>query len=341
MFDVIFLGTSASTPSIYRGLSAHMVLHRQYRFLIDCGEGTQRQILRSGLGFRQLNTILLTHSHLDHILGLGGLISTLGRWETLGQIDIYAGQPALDRVADLLYHVVWRHARPPVNINLIPLHPGMIIVEDEKFQLSAFPVTHRGSGCYGFLFAEKPRRPFLAEKAVALDVPFGPERGKLVQGESITLADGREIRPDDVLGEAIPGTKYVHIGDVGRTQNLREICHGADAITIEATYLDEDADLAARFGHLTAGEAARLARDVQAKSLLLTHISRRYYEQMVRQEAQFIFPESYVARDYDHFQITRGGVTRLRNRRHRSPAHGEKEESEFDPVNDLPLAGDA
>jgi ribonuclease Z len=341
MFDVIFLGTSASTPSIHRGLSAHMVLHRQYRFLIDCGEGTQRQILRSGLGFRQLNTILLTHSHLDHVLGLGGLMSTLGRWETLGQIDIYAGQPALDRVADLLFHVVWRNTRPPVEINLIPLHPGMVIVEDEKFHLSAFPVTHRGSGCYGFLFAEKARRPFLAEKAAALGVPFGPERGRLVQGKSITLADGRTIRPDDVLGDPIPGTKYVHIGDVGRTNNLREVCHQADAITIEATYQDEDADLAARFGHLTAGQAARLARDVQAKALLLTHISRRYYEQMVRQEAQLIFPDAYVARDYDHFQVVRGGVTRLRNRRHQYAGDANTSNKDYDPADDLPLAGDA
>lgn len=341
MFDVIFLGTSASTPSIHRGLSAHMVLHRQYRFLIDCGEGTQRQILRSGLGFRQLNTILLTHSHLDHILGLGGLLSTLGRWEALGRIDIYAGQPALDRVADLLFRVVWHNARPPVHINLIPLHPGKIIVEDDQFCLSAFPVTHRGNGCYGFLFMEKSRRPFLAEKAAAQGVPFGPERGQLVRGKPVTLADGRVIRPEDVLGDSIPGAKYVHIGDVGRTNNLVEVCHQADAITIEATYLDEDVEHAARFGHLTAGQAARLAQEVEAKALLLTHISRRYYEQSVRQEAQFIFPNTYVARDYDHFQVTREGVKRLPNRRRQYQKMQEADELDLDLPDDLPLAGDA
>ena len=316
MFEVIFLGTSASTPSIQRGLSAHMILHRQYRFLIDCGEGTQRQILRSDLGFRGLNKILLTHSHLDHILGLGGLLSTLGRWEALEQIDIYAGQAALDRVADLIFRVVWRGARPPVAINLVPLAPGSVIVEDDKFCLSAFPVSHRGSDCFGFLFEEKSRRPFLAEKAAALGVPFGPERARLVQGEVVTLPDGRLIRPEDVLGETIRGTRYVHIGDVGRTSDLLDVCQDADAITIEATYLDEDADMARQFGHLTAGRAAHLARQANARSLLLTHISRRYHDVLVRNEAQLVFPQTYVARDYDHFQITREGTTRLANRRH-------------------------
>jgi len=314
MFELIFLGTSASSPSLHRGLSAQMLLYRQYRFLIDCGEGTQRQILRSGLGFRQLNTILLTHGHLDHILGLGGLLSTLGRWETLEHIDIYGGQPALDRVSELVFGVVWRGVRPPVQINLVPLHAGMTILEDNNFRLSAFPVQHRGGGCFGFLFEEKARRPFLPERAEALGVPFGPERSKLVRGESITLPGGAIIQPDDVLGPTLAGTRYVHIGDIGRTEGILEICWDADAITIEATYLQEEVEMAQQFGHLTAAQAARLARQANAGALLLTHISRRYFEHAVRAEAQLIFPNTYVARDYDHFLISREGVARLPNR---------------------------
>ncbi|MDX1664319.1 MAG: ribonuclease Z [Candidatus Promineifilaceae bacterium] len=317
MFEVIFLGTSASTPSAYRGLTAHMILHRQYRFLLDCGEGTQRQILRSGLGFKGLNRILLTHSHLDHILGLGGLLSTLARWEAMDGIEIYGGQATLDRVSDLIFRVVWRGRRPPVDIDLIPLEPGMVIVEDDKFSLSAFSVAHRGPGCFGFLFEENARRPFLAEKADAMGVPFGPERGRLVRGEAVTLADGRVIRPDEVLGEEIAGTKYVHIGDVGRTEGLEPIIQDASALTIEATYLEEEAKMAASFGHMTAAQAARLARDAGVEALLLTHISRRYYGGEIQDEARAIFPNTWVARDLDHFQITREGVTRLDNRRER------------------------
>jgi ribonuclease Z len=317
MFDLIFLGTSASTPSAYRGLTSHMLLHRQYRFLIDCGEGTQRQILRSGLGFKGLNRILLTHGHLDHILGLGGLLSTLGRWEALTHIEIYGGRATLDRVADLIYRVVWRGHRSPVEIRLIALEPGMTIVEDDRLTVSAFPVQHRGPGCFGFIFEQKARRPFLAERAEALGVPFGPERGRLVQGEAVTLGDGRVIRPEDVLGEEVAGTKYVHIGDVGRTDNLVEHCRDATCLTIEATYTEEEVEMAAQFGHLTAAQAARLARAAGVNTLLLTHLSRRYYGRQIGDEARAIFPATYVARDLDHFQITREGVTRLREHRYR------------------------
>jgi ribonuclease Z len=189
-------------------------------------------------------------------------------------------------------------------------------MEDNAFRLSAFPVQHRGGGCFGFLFEEKARRPFLPERAEALHVPFGPERSKLVRGESITLSDGAVIRPDDVLGPVIAGTRYIHIGDIGRTDGILEYCRDADAITIEATYLQEEVEMAQQFGHLTAAQAAYLARQANAGALLLTHISRRYFEYAVRAEAQLIFPNTYVARDYDHFQISREGVTRLPNRWH-------------------------
>lgn len=311
MFELIFLGTSASAPSVHRGLSSHIVLHREYRFLIDCGEGTQRQILKSGLGFKRLNKILLTHSHLDHILGLAGFLSTIGRWENLGQVDIYAGRMTLKRVANLIFKVVFPYGRAPVAINLIEIEPG-IIFEDQKFSLSAVPVNHRGPDCYGFVFEEKPHSPFLADKADELGVPFGPERSRLVRGEAITLADGRVIQPDDVLGKALPGTKYVHIGDVGQTDNLLDACRDADALVIESTYLSADKELAQQFGHLTAADAARLAREAQVKTLLLTHLSRRYFVRDVRQEAQAIFPHTYVANDFDHFHISREGAHKQR-----------------------------
>ncbi|RMD48636.1 MAG: ribonuclease Z [Candidatus Thermofonsia bacterium] len=311
MFELIFLGTSSSAPSVKRGLSSHLILHRQYRFLLDCGEGTQRQILKSGLGFKRLNTILLTHSHLDHILGLGGLLSTLARWENQENINIYGGKVTLDRVRNLLFKVVFPEKHAPLNINLVPLENGPIM-EDDKFRLSAFPVSHRGADCYGFLFEEKPQRPFLADKADALGVPFGPERKELVLGNAITLADGRTIYPDDVLDDPTPGTRYVHIGDVGRLDNLAPICQDADVLVMESTYTAQEDEMARQFGHMTAARAAQFAREMGVKTLILTHLSRRYFERDIRQEARTFFRHTYVARDFDHFQISRNQTKRLK-----------------------------
>lgn len=305
MFEIVFLGTSASAPSIHRGLSAQMILREDKRFLVDCGEGTQRQILRSGLGFKRIDKILLTHGHLDHILGLGGLVSTFARWEALDKVEIWGGPWTLERVHDLLFGVVLRGPKPSLNIELCAIEPG-VLMEDDHFAVTAFPVVHRAPDCYGFLFEEKARRPFVNDAAEALGVPPGPERRELVSGRPITLADGRVVTPDEVLGEEIPGTRLVHVGDVGRVKEIRNVVRGADALVIEATYLDVEADLAHRFSHLTARQAAQLAVDAGVHNLILTHLSRRYRERDVVAEAREVFPNAVVARDYDHFQVKRG-----------------------------------
>jgi ribonuclease Z len=305
LFEIVFLGTSASAPSIHRGLSAQVVMHDEYRFLVDCGEGTQRQILQSGLGFKRMNRILITHSHLDHILGLAGLLSTFSRWETIDELEIYAGKAALERIRDLLYGVVLRGARPPMEIILREIQPG-VFFEAGDFTITAFPVYHRGPDCFGFLFQEASRQPFLAEQAEALQIPQGPWRRDLVNGQPVTLPDGRTIYPDQVLGPARPGTRFVFVGDSGRTENLLEVCRDADALVIESTYLAEEAEMARQFAHLTAAQAAELAQKAGVKHLILTHISRRYRERDVLAEGRAIFPNVQVARDFDAFQIRRG-----------------------------------
>ncbi|HEX6268771.1 MAG TPA: ribonuclease Z [Anaerolineales bacterium] len=304
MFEILFLGTSASAPSAKRGLSAQIVKHDEYRFLIDCGEGTQRQILQSGTGFKNLTRILLTHGHLDHILGLGGLMSTFLRWEAIDELDIFGGRSALDRVYDLLYGVVLRGHQPPMPLRLNEIGPGTFF-ESDDFTVTAFSVTHRGPGNLGYAFEGKARRPFLPEKADELGVPFGPERRDLVAGKDIILPDGRRIRPDDVLGQLQKGVKLVVVGDAGKTENLLEVSREADALVIESTYVDEAAEMARQFSHLTARQAAELAVKAGVKKLILTHISRRYREKDILKEAQAIFPNTTVARDFDSFQIKR------------------------------------
>ncbi len=304
MFEIIFLGTSASAPSVRRGLSAQIVKHDEHRFLVDCGEGTQRQILQSGVGFKRMNRVLLTHGHLDHILGLGGLVSTLLRWEAIDELEIYGGRATLDRVHDLLYGVVLRGKQPTAKLTLHEVNPG-VFFETKNFSITAFPVSHRGPDCLGYRFDEKSHRPFLAQKADELGVPFGPERRDLVSGQSITLADGRRITPDDVLGPIVRGASLAITGDTGKTHTIQDAVNGVDTLVIESTYINEDAEMARKFGHLTARQAAELAKQVGVKRLLLTHLSRRYRERDVLKEARAIFTESYVARDFDVYQVKR------------------------------------
>ncbi|MEN9563950.1 MAG: ribonuclease [Chloroflexota bacterium] len=270
--------------------------------MVDCGEGTQRQILQSGKGFKRLTRALITHGHLDHILGLGGLLSTFLRWEAIEEFEVYGSKGALERVKTLLYDVVLRGKKTPMPLRLVEIKPG-VIFEAEDFTVTAFPVSHGKADSLGYIFEEKARRPFLAEKADALGVPFGPERKALVSGEAVTLADGKRIQPEDVLGDWEKGSKLVIVGDTGRIDNLIDACQDADAVVIESTYLDEEAEMAGQFSHLTAKMGAELAQKAGVKKLILTHISRRYRGRDVLAEAQTVFKDTVVARDFDTFVI--------------------------------------
>jgi ribonuclease Z len=303
MFELCFLGTSASAPSAERNMTSTLLIHDGERFLLDCAEGTQRQILQSGLGFKDLKRILLTHGHLDHILGLGGIASTFGRWEAIDELQIYGGRAPLDRVRDLM-KVVLRSDEVKVKIAFVEIKGGDLF-ESRNLHVSAFPVVHRGGGCFGFVFQEKTKQPFLVDAAEKLGLPVGPERKRLVAGETITLADGRVIAPEQVLGKPVPGTKLVYVGDVARIDEIIAPAHEADALIMEATYLSEDEDIAHKFGHMTAAESARCAKEAGVKQLYLTHISRRYPGAMIAAEARAVFPNTYVANDLDRASVKR------------------------------------
>lgn len=309
MLEIVFLGTSASAPSVRRGLPSTLILYRDRRFLVDAGEGTQRQLLRAGLGFKRLDTVLLTHGHLDHILGLGGIASTFARWEAAERLTIHGGEWALQRVRDLM-DVVIRGGETDLEIRYDPLQPGPVLRTGD-LDVIAFPVVHRGSGNFGFLFQEQSRRPFLVERAEALGVPVGPVRRRLVEGEAVKLENGQLVTPDDVLGTSEPGTKLVYIGDVGRLDDLVTIARGADLLVCEATYLWEDRETARQFGHITARETAEFAEAAGVGTLILTHVSRRYPPRDVLGEAQSVFPATLLAEDLDRYQVRRRSVERL------------------------------
>jgi ribonuclease Z len=301
MFNLTFLGTSASVPSAERNHPAMLVEAGGHRVLVDCGEGTQRQLLRSGRGFRRLNQLLLTHGHLDHVLGIPGLLSTLRLQGSTDAMTIHGGSGALAVVAQMLAGF-WGEGTAPIRLQLLPLATGRV-VDASEFTISCFPVQHRDTDSFGFSFETGARRHLRSDRLSALGVPDGPVRKALAEGQPVTLDDGRTIDPEDVLDALAKGKKLVIVGDAETTQGLSEYVADADVLVIEATFLDRDRAIARDYGHLTAAEAAALAVAGNVKLLVLTHISGRYPEDEILAEATRTFPNSRVANDFDQIGI--------------------------------------
>ncbi|MCP3368856.1 ribonuclease Z [Bradyrhizobium cajani] len=301
MFALTFLGTSASVPSAERNHPALLVEAAGRRILVDCGEGTQRQLLRSGVGFRRLDRILLTHGHLDHVLGIPGLFSTLGLRQTSEMMTIHGGQGTLDIVMRMLAGL-WGAGRAPIPVTFVPLSEGQVIDAGE-FIVDCFPVRHRDTDSFGFAFQSPARRHLRPDRLAALGVPDGPLRGELAEGRPVVIADGRTVDPEDVLGPPSGGRKLVVIGDTETTEGLSDHVAGADVLVIEATFLDRDAATARDYGHLTAAEAASFAAANNVRQLVLVHLSGRYQDEEILTEAARIFPSSRIAADFDRIVI--------------------------------------
>ena len=300
MFALTFLGTSASVPSAERNHPALLVEAAGQRILVDCGEGTQRQLLRSGAGFRRLDRILLTHAHLDHVLGIPGLFSTLGLRQTSEVMTIHGGQGTLDFVIRMLAGL-WGEGRAPIPVQFSPLSEGQVI-DVGDFNIDSFPVRHRDTDSFGFVFRSPARRHLLSDRLATLGVPDGPLRGELAQGRSVVIS-GRAIDPEEVLGPPSGGKKLVVIGDTETTEGLSQHVADADMLVIEATFLERDAPTARSYGHLTAAEAASFAAANNVGQLVLTHMSGRYEDAEILAEAAKIFPNTRIVADFDHIVI--------------------------------------
>lgn len=296
-FRVTFLGTSAAVPTIRRNVSATLVVYQDLKWLIDCGEGTQRQILRANIGFKNLSRIVLSHEHLDHILGMGGLLATLNMLQPVDQVVVYGSPPVLDRVRQMTSYI-GRAAQYDLQFQV--LQKGLVFTH-RQLECHAFLTRHRVKQSYGFVFQEKPRRRFLPEAAARLGVPEGPERRQLLAGESLRNAQGQLVHPDDVLGPEEPGKKLVYISDTMYFPELGRAAAGADCLISEATFLHVDAGLAAEAGHMTAVQAATVARDAGVGVLYLNHVSQRYAqtEHLLLEEARRIFANTHLANDLD------------------------------------------
>jgi ribonuclease Z len=301
MFALIFLGTSASVPSTERNQSSLLIELGSQRILVDCGEGTQRQLLRAGAGFRRLDRLLLTHGHFDHVLGIPGLFSTLGLRRSADLMTIHGGPGTLDVVVRMLAGL-WGEGKAPIPLELVPLVKVQVI-DAGDFTIGCFPVRHRETDSFGFSFESRARRHLLPDRLEALGVPDGPLRGQLAQGKQVTLGNGRLIDPEDVLGTREWGKKLVIVGDAETTEGLAEQVRNADVLVIEATFLERDASTARDYGHLTASEAAALAATSDIKQLILTHISGRYPDEEILAEAAKAFPNSRIAKDFDRVVI--------------------------------------
>jgi ribonuclease Z len=294
MLSVTFLGTGAACPTVDRNVASLAIQREGETLLFDCGEGTQRQMMRYGVGF-SFRELFFTHYHSDHILGLTGLIRTMGLLDRTAPVTLY-GPRGAQRILGGLLGVGIERSRFPVDI--LEVRPGDRLKRDE-YDLVVFDTEHRAD-TVGYALVEHERLGrFDPERARELGVPEGPLWGQIHRGETATLPDGRRIGPDALVGRTRPGRTVVYSGDTRPTPATVQAARDADLLVHEATFGDDEGERAVETGHSTAAEAARVARDAGVRQLVLTHISARYSRDAPElvDEARAIFPAVSVARD--------------------------------------------
>jgi ribonuclease Z len=309
--DLVFLGTSGSVPTARRGLAGTLLRRGGERILFDCGEGTQRQLLRSTVGLVELPEVFVSHFHADHYLGLPGMLKTFALRGREVPLTVY-GPPGLRDLFGALQRIFGKLTYP---LEVVEVRPGDAL-DRSDYRIVVFKVAHAPASSNGYALVEIPRPGrFDVEAAQALGVPEGPLFGVLQGGEGVTLADGAEVKPEQVLGPPRPGRKVVLAGDTAPARSVLEVAREADVLVHEATFAEEEAERAAETAHSTAAGAARLAAAAGVRMLALTHLSNRYFGPEIAREARAIFPETVVPRDFDIIDVRfpeRGGPRLLK-----------------------------
>lgn len=295
--SVLFLGTAGSVPTPQRNLSATLVQRGSDRFLVDCGEGTQRQLIRIGIGINQISHVFITHLHADHYLGLPGLMKTWQLWGRTEPIAVYGPRGLMDFL-DVLKRLI---GKVDFAISWHELSAGAEIPFD-GYRVVGVATDHKISSL-GFKLSEDPRPGrFDVARARELGVTPGPDFGRLQRGESVVV-DGREVRPEDVLGESRPGRSIVLTGDTRPCRTVIEAARGADLLVHDSTFTVEEAERARHTMHSTAAEAAEVAKEADVKLLALTHMSFRYSPREIIAEARTVFDRFVMPSDFDRLVI--------------------------------------
>jgi ribonuclease Z len=290
--SLFFAGTAGSVPTARRGLPALLLRAGGRRILVDCGEGTQQQLLRS-VGLSELDAVFITHFHLDHWLGLLGMLKTFDLRGREKDLTVY-GPPGLRALFIAMRPILGRTGYP---LRFTELQP-----HDEvrlgSFAIAPFSVNHRVEA-YGYAFVEddRPGR-FDVEAARRLGVREGPDFGRLQRGETVG-----GVQPEQVMGETRPGRKIVISGDTAPCQAVEVLGHRADLLVHEATFMEDERARARATGHSTARQAAEIARDAEVRLLALTHLSTRYFPRDIREEARAVFANTVVPRDFDAISV--------------------------------------
>jgi ribonuclease Z len=290
--SIVFAGTAASVPTVRRGLPALLVRRGGDRILFDCGEGTQRQLMRS-VGLTELTEVFITHFHADHWLGLPGLLKTYDLRGRERPLAIHGPRG----LRELIVLALRAAGRVSFQLDLIELEPGEVLARD-GYEIAPFAVSHRGRAFGYALYEDERPGAFDPEAAVRLGIVPGPEFGRLQRGETV-----RGVAPELVLGPSRPGRKIVISGDTLPCETLALAAHRADLLIHEATFAEEDRERALETGHSTAGQAATIALEAEVGVLALTHLSARHPAAVLRDEARAIFPETVLPRDFDSIEI--------------------------------------
>jgi ribonuclease Z len=291
--SLFFAGTAGSVPTPKRGLPALLLRAGGERILLDCGEGTQHQLLRS-IGLPDVGAVFVTHLHLDHWLGLPGMIKTFDMRARERTLEVYGPRGLLALFNTVLKPVIGRTGYP-LEVVELEHHED---VRFDGFAIAAFPDKHRVEAFgYAFVVDDRPGR-FDVEAARALGVTEGPDLGRLQRGETVN-----GVRPEPGVGPHRRGRRIVYSGDTMPFQTVEVYAHEADVLVHEATFCEDERDRARETGHSTARQAAQLARDADAKLLALTHLSTRYFPREVRDEARTVFDNTVVPRDFDAIDV--------------------------------------